>query len=999
MLRSDWLGHLRLLLVAVGLGCSSGLAAEPTQDAPRPLAEAAGRMSLPEGFKVTLFAGEPNIHQPIAMTIDPRGRLWVVECYSYPLWLGGPEKKDRIVILEDTDGDGTSDRRKVFYEGGTNFTGITLGRGGVWVSATPNLLFFPDENGDDLPDSAPIIKLDGWDTKARHNMFNGLAWAPDGWLWGCNGILSNSRVGKPGTPDEKRLAINCGVWRYHPGLEIVEAVAHGTTNPWGLDFDEQGEAFITNCVIPHLFHVVPGARFHRMFGEDFNPFSYELIPTCADHVHWDTIEKWSDIRNLGVTQTTDAAGGGHAHVGALIYQGNNWPREMRGSVFTCNIHGHRINRDRLERSRSGYVARHEKDFLLAHDSWFRGLDLKAGPDGSVYLADWSDTGECHETDADNAHRENGRIYRITHGNVTPFKGDLAKLSSLELARLQTHENEWHVRTARRLLHDRADAKQDLSKVDAELRATLFNQDAPQGHRLRSFWALKSISLTEESLQGLLKDSDEAIRTWAVRTLTDLTPSLNSITALSALSQKESSPRVRLALASALQRIPVGNRGVVAQALLAHQEDVEDVPLSLMLWYGIEPIVPANPEWASSMIEQSVNPRIRRFLARRIVASDTRSGLGRLLGQLESLDLTAQRDVLQGILDALRGQKSIEAPGEWPRLFAALSKNSDSRIRELSALLGLNFKDAQAAAYLKDVVHASEVELPSRQRALIALTENQIPGMVPELLKLLDDPAMKSPAIQALGRFEDPTIAPRLLQLYPNLKVTEKSDAVATLAARPATCRVLLKALAEGQVPRQDLSPSIARQIMAFKDPTLLAQLETTWGTLRKTSADKEALIKKYKGLIQESSGPAPDSGRGRLVFNKTCLQCHKLFGEGGTVGPELTGSDRSNLDYFLENVLDPGATVGGDFQLSNVALKDGRLISGIIRSQDTSALTIQTANETLVVPRADVEEVATTRDSMMPEGLIDKLSSQELRDLYAYLASARQVPTPREEKP
>ena len=292
---------------------------------------------------------------------------------------------------------------------GTNFTGIELGFGGVWVCATPNLLFFPDRDGDDRPDGEAVVKLDGWDTKAQHNMFNGLKWGPDGWLWGCNGIMSNSRVGKPGTPDDDRVAINCGVWRYHPTREVFEAVAHGTTNPWGLDFDDLGEAFITNCVIPHLFHVVPGAHFQRMYGEDLGPHLYDLMESCADHMHW-AGGRWNDSRD-GKGKHGEA-GGGHAHVGAMIYLGDNWPDRYRNDVFTCNIHGQRINRDRLERRGSGYVARHENDFLMANDPWFRGLELKYGPDGAVYMTDWYDTGECHENDADNAHRENGRIYKI-----------------------------------------------------------------------------------------------------------------------------------------------------------------------------------------------------------------------------------------------------------------------------------------------------------------------------------------------------------------------------------------------------------------------------------------------------------------------------------------------------------------------------------------------------------------------------------------------------------
>ena len=271
------------------------------------------------------------------------------------------------------------------------------------------------------------------------------------------------------------MAINCGVWRYHPTRAVFEAVAHGTTNPWGLDFDDLGEAFITNCVIPHLFHVVPGAHFQRMYGEDLAPHRYALMETCADHIHW-AGGLWTDSRE-GKGKHGEA-GGGHAHVGAMIYLGDNWPDRYRNDVFTCNIHGKRINRDRLERRGSGYVARHEPDFLMANDTWFRGLELKYGPDGAVYMTDWYDTGECHENDADNAHRENGRIYKISHGTPQPVTVDLAGLDDEALAQLQLHHNDWYVRTARRLLQERAAAGRDLSKAHRLLR------DDPGGKRRR-----------------------------------------------------------------------------------------------------------------------------------------------------------------------------------------------------------------------------------------------------------------------------------------------------------------------------------------------------------------------------------------------------------------------------------------------------------------------------------------------------------------------------------
>ena len=253
-----------------------------------PPKEAAASIKLPAGFKATLFAGEPDVVQPMSITFDDRGRMWVVECRSYPKWLlaGEPEGPDRILIFEDEDGDGQFDKRKVFVDKGANFSSVEYGFGGIFVTAIPNLLFFADANGDDVPDGPPQVLLDGFDVKARHNVANSLTWGPDGWLYGCNGILSNSRLGKPGTPDSQRIPMNCGIWRFHPVKQTFEVVAHGTTNPWGVAFDERGEAFLTNCVIEHAFHVVPGARFKRMFGQDFNPFTFELMQTCADHIHW-----------------------------------------------------------------------------------------------------------------------------------------------------------------------------------------------------------------------------------------------------------------------------------------------------------------------------------------------------------------------------------------------------------------------------------------------------------------------------------------------------------------------------------------------------------------------------------------------------------------------------------------------------------------------------------------------------------------------------------------
>ena len=575
-------------------------------------------MTLPPGFNATLFAGEPDVVQPIAFTTDDRGRLWVVEGLSYPKWhKKGEQGSDRVVILDDTDGDGKFDSRKVFFDKGTNLSGIEVGFGGVWLCATPFLQFIPDRDGDDKPDrDAPEVVLDGWNLdKAGHNVFNGLTWGPDGWLYGMNGIQSYSVVGAPDTSEDQRQHLDCGVWRIHPVTRAFEVVASGTTNPWGLDFDDHGEMFITNCVIAHLWHVVPGAHFKRMYGQDVNPHVYKLMDSCADHLHWGGGE-WTESR--GGQGKHGEAGGGHAHVGAMVYLGDNWPDSYRNTLFTINLHGNRVNNDVLRRSGSGYVANHAKDFLFANDPWFRGLELQYGPDGGVYVSDWSDTGECH--DFDEAVKTSGRIFKVTYGRPKAARVDLGKVSDAQLVELQLHKNDWHVRHARRLLHERAaagnlaaDARPALEKILAD------NADVTR--KLRAVWALYAIGgLDDRKLLGLLDHPSEYVRGWATRlTVEDRKLPAEAASKLAAMATSDASPYVRLYIASALQRIPHEQRWEIAEALGGHAEDARDPNLPLMLWYAVEPIVPTNKPRAAALMAKTKIPLVREHIARRLAA--------------------------------------------------------------------------------------------------------------------------------------------------------------------------------------------------------------------------------------------------------------------------------------------------------------------------------------------------------------------------------------------
>ena len=586
------------------------------QDKPLPPAEALKKLTLPEGFRATLFAGEPDVMQPVAFTFDDRGRLWVLECYSYPEW---KTQSDRIVIYTDRDGDGRFDERKVFYDKGNRCFGLELGFGGVWVTAAPNLLFIPDQNGDDVPDGEPQVVLDGFTLKGGHNSVNGLAWGPDGWLYGRHGITAPSQVGRPGTPDEQRVALNCSIWRYHPVRKVIEVVTHGTTNPWGLDWDDFGQAFFSNNVIGHLWHVVPGAHYQRMHGQDYNPYSFTLMDSCSDHLHW-AGTKWQEAR-----AGQEAYGGGHSHAGAMVYLGDNWPERYRQSIFLCNTHGNRVLFDRLERKGSGYAGRHGDNFMLANDPWFRGVTISYGPDGGVFVSDWNDLGECH--DQDGSYRSSGRIYKVTYGKTQPA-GDLnlARLSDAELVKLQLHRNDWHVRHARRLLEERAAAGKLARGTHAGLQKILAtNPDVTR--KLRALWALRVTGgLPPAQLTKLLDHGSEHVRWWAVQFSAEgesappvkVAPEV--LKKFATMARKDPSPMVRLALASVMQRLPLADRWDIAFGLAAHEEDAADQNLPLMLWYAVEPLVGADRQRAVQLLGQCKMPEVRQYITRRMAGN-------------------------------------------------------------------------------------------------------------------------------------------------------------------------------------------------------------------------------------------------------------------------------------------------------------------------------------------------------------------------------------------
>jgi putative heme-binding domain-containing protein len=710
-------------------------------------------------------------------------------------------------------------------------------------------------------------------------------------------------------------------------------------------------------------------------------------------LHW-AGGPWNESREGKHHYRHSEARGGHPHDAEKVYLGDNWPDSYRNGVYTFNIHGHRVNHDRLERKGSGYVAHHEPDLLNGNDVWFRGLELKYGPDGAVYFTDWADIGECHENDADNAHRENGRIYKLSYGDLKPVKVDLAKNTDEELARLQLHKNEWYVRTARRLLQERAEAGGDMTKAREVLSAVF--RDAPETtRRLRALWSLYAIgALDRSALLNVLADRDDSVRGWAVRLLGDSGPIEAAVVdRLAEMAKEEASPRARLALTSALQRIPVADRWPLADALASAPIDPADPMLPLMTWYGIEPLAAADLPRAAEWTTRVKLPMLRNFLARRVVTADAAKGLAALGPVLKQDRDDVRSDVLDGALDALRGRKQVQRPEGWADIYAALTAAKDPGVLEKALLLAVVLDEPKAVATLRKTVVDAGTPADRRARALSTLVERRVPDLGVELRDLLNDDALRGQALRSMAAYTDADTPKVVLDAYPKLTEAERDDAVATLSARAPWALALLDAVEKGDVPRRDLGVTTARQLLALNDANVTKRLEAVWGTIRPTSTDKASLIARYQSVLAATE-PAADPSRGRAVFQRTCFACHKLFDSGGDVGPELTGSDRANAVYVLENVLDPSATVAREYTVTTVATADGRLVSGIIREQNDRTMTIQTANERIILPREDVEEVKPSNVSMMPEGQLERLTDQEIRDLFAYLASKGQVEAP-----
>jgi putative membrane-bound dehydrogenase-like protein len=980
--------------------------------------ESVKRMKVAPEFEVKLFAAEPLVVNPIAFTIDEKGRVWVVECFEYPSRTPkGKAPRDRIVILEDTDGDGVCDKRTVFAEG-KDFpvleerrkqglgafdlaSGIEVGHGGVYVGAPPYLWFI--ENKDDKPGKFEVL-LSGFGSQDTHETLNTFQWGPDGWLYGMQGVFTQSNVTSPGTaaPGLAPVKMTAAVWRYHPKQKKFEIFAEGTSNPWGLDWrNTDGQFILACCVIPHLFHVVPGGIYKRQAGASLNPYAYGYIDEICDH----TFHRES----------------GWAHAGLISLDAPHIPEKYRDSVIFGSIHGCSVKRNTLKPNGSTYRASKAEDFLVSGDKNFRPINMRWGPLGDIYLIDWHDQNPCHQAKPDSWDYEHGRVFRIQlKGTQSKKAEDLGRRSLDQLCQLIGDANPYLARTAARLLSEREQSLaghqlDDLSTVMAhavgEGRITSLASMWPAFMRDRGRGAsdfaelageLRRVQQTppvQEGLKFLMYLKESSARTWVVRHMAQQGLTEKAITNLAELGKVEASAGVRRELASAAIRL--GDKRDVApllHALMARKEDAKDPVIPHLVWYAYEKVLaknqgasnPPEKELAWLMENAAGNPLVTDHIVpramRRLVATGRPEDLALCVKFAAGLtDAAARKAALDGLTVALKDQV-VDAPAGWSEAQNALLATNDQAVVELVNKLAVSFRDPAALQRAFDTFRDKAAPPDKRAEALrqlVQLRHKDAGRLVQVAVRQDEAPRVRAEAARQLAAFDDVRIAEAVVADWKHFPREVRSELVNSLASRKEWARVLLRALGDRKIDRAEVTDNVITRIQAFNDKGLAALIEKHWGRTRPTPKELDALIDKMRTEL--AGGPA-SFARGKLVFENQCAKCHRFEGKGADVGPALDGAAR-DIEYILANVIDPNRVIGAPYFQRIVKTLDGRVEQGLLAEEDDKSITLKVEKgELRRFARADLDgPVQVLEKSMMPEGLTAGMSAQDFRDLERYL--------------
>lgn len=997
--------------------------------------EAVKRMTVPEGFSVEIVANEPDVVNPVGMFIDEKGRFWITESLEYPRREPGPGR-DRVKVLEDTDGDGKVDKTTVFAEGLNIPSGIAVGHGGVWVANSPDILFMQDTDGDLKADKIEKV-VTGFGRTDTHELPNSLTWGPDGWLYGLNGVFNYSDVKYAAEnpnydPKHPGWSFTCALFRIHPRTREFQIFAEGTSNPWGIAINGDGEFFISACVIDHLWHIVETAYYIRQGG----PYPPNTWP----------------MRSI-VNYTHQKA----AYCGITWFDSPAYPEEYRNVLYFGNIHGGCINADIADPSGSTYKGRPHPgfpaqqgafeneavakigegrdaklaDFLTANDAWFMPVVQKVGPDGCLYILDWYDRYHCYQdanADPEGIEREMGRLYRVVYkGHKNTKAADLSQKSDDELIALLGDPNIYNRETAQRLLQERSHDETSKKLLDMVL-AAKGELNTQQRHAL---WTLLGSELdrtdpdqrASELGVKLSQHADAFAQRWGIRLQTsqrmklfqrsdpeELQASEHALAAMESDNPFVRAQGVTFATRLIQQQAPYVN--FVDALVQALGDDIADEHLSHLIWIAFDAMLDR---------EQSAGSQILQSFAKQEKLDAKQISLFERVGQriLENpeTEVAEFQKTLELLMSGLNGAAPIEVQRirsqtiRWlvdsiingvvrdHKLTAADAAVKSARLKEAQKLdekssleqLGLKvvLKHPGAA---DELAKSSNLGNRDVARAITALAFAQDDLAVKVAREQLNSkagsPQTKSDIVQALRYYDNDAVGTLLLATWDQLPPETQPVVLNVMTQRPRWAGQLLAAIAAQQISKDALNLNQLRQIANFKNEDVQAAFGKIYGAIREgRNPDREQVYWKMRDFLGGTPG---DPQRGVAVFNKVCAQCHKMYGEGAEVGPDITRNGRNNWDQLLQNVFDPSAVIGPGYQARIVATDEGRVLTGLAVEENEDRVVLKVQGGKLeTIPRDKIEVYKVSEVSMMPEDLEKQLMPQELADLFAYLALDR----------
>ncbi len=1010
----------RAVLAACGVLLTATAAAQNAAEIPIPDPELERQtFVLPEGFEVNLFAADPAIAKPIQINFDPQGRLWIASSEVYPQIKPGAAATDKILVLEDVDGDGVSDRTHVFADGLLIPTGVAPGDGGAYVGASTELLHFADDDGDLRADRVRVV-LSGFGTEDTHHILHTFRWGPEQRLYFNQSIYIHSHIE---TPWGVRRLNAGGIWQFRPDTLHLEVLARGLINPWGLDFDARGATFATDGAGGEgINYIVPGASYATAHG------AARILPGLNP--------------------------GSPKHCGLEIVASQHLPNDWQGSFITSDFRGHRVCRFVLREDGAGFVSQEQQEVIKSNHGAFRPVDVKIGPDGALYIADWYNPIIQHgEVDFRDPRRDHthGRIWRVTYRHKPLVSRPLLRDAPTdELVRHLESPNVWTRQQAKRVLKERG--PEVLADVKRWSRALDNSRSDYHRLRLEALWLYLAFNAVEpELLESLLRCRDPGVRAAATRVLGEWHDRLPQTLNWLRRRVVDDHPRVRLEAVRALARLsdpraietavlaldPPTERAYATEEIsknrpLPPDEFVFDQWLDYALWLTARDLQPVwEPALLRGEIDFGGNLRHLTFVLKsagspatvpvvidllaggRVPAEDLDAVLEVVasFGRPEDLqrllrlamdgrdDPTAHR-YLHALLEAHR-RRRVRAAGPWDGLIARSEGAAPAVGATIARLIGA-WQWPAGQDWLERQASRPESPAEVRLAAIAGLADMGGDAAARQLARMAAaDPAPDIRRASLIG----------LLTLRPQ-EAARLAAAFLRELTDPAAATPLMEAFQQRQGAAETLAAALAAEADAGRsippDVAVLA-LRTIRASGRRSPPLEEALAK-AGGISSEPVRLSPkemaeltakvatqgDPRRGELVYRRqelACQKCHAIGETGGLVGPNLVSlGTTAQLDYLLESLLDPNAKVKEGYHTVVLVDQDGRQWAGIkLRQTDTAVILRDAEGQEHAVPLATID-VEAAGVSLMPAGLTEKLTQAELLDLTAFLSALGRLP-------